>query len=169
MAQPNIQHYTLPASPDESARQLTGLGKLYIDKDSKFGSKMYEILSTKLLILFDFCGKIGLKEDQYLNAFSSMLKDRANQFCNDHMANKLYNITKIVESTRFHFEAEANKQEYLTLWITTALHKMKIENPDKKTSECFQIMINILQKIQRGLWGSYYIDQNIRYQVLDGC
>lgn len=30
-------------------------------------------------------------------------------------------------------------------------------------------MIDSLQRIQRGLWGSYQVDQNIRDQVLNGC
>lgn len=30
-------------------------------------------------------------------------------------------------------------------------------------------MVDSLQRIQRGLWGSYQVDQNIRYQVLNGC
>ena len=114
------------------------------------------------MIFYDYCGKVGLGEDQYHNAYSSMLKDRASQFYYDCLANKQYDFQKMIESTRMGFETEANKQEYLSLWRTTTLPRVKLENPDKKTSEYFQIMLDSLQKIQRSLWGSYQIDQNIR-------
>ncbi|RKF95973.1 integrase and RNaseH domain-containing protein, partial [Golovinomyces cichoracearum] len=149
MNHPDPQNPLLPLPPDGFARQLTDLGKLYMDKDCKFGGELYDILSTKLLIFYDFCGKVGLKEEQYHNTLSSMLKDRANQFYYDQIANKGYNFNTMVDLTRSHFETEANKQEYLTLWRTTTLQKIKSENPEKKTSECFQTMIDILQKIQR--------------------
>ncbi|TQS39436.1 hypothetical protein Golomagni_00038 [Golovinomyces magnicellulatus] len=74
------QASNLPAPPDGFERQLTDLGKKYTDNDNKFGGKLYDILSTKLLIFYEYCSNVDFKEDQYHNAYSSILKDRSQRF-----------------------------------------------------------------------------------------
>lgn len=111
------------APPTGSSKQLMNLERMYTDKNNKYGGELYDILSSKLLIFYDFCRKLGLEEDQYHNAYSSMLKNRASQFFYDSLVHRNYSFDKMVELTKAHFETEANKQEYLTLWRTTTLAK----------------------------------------------
>ncbi|EPQ67553.1 Bgt-4522-2 [Blumeria graminis f. sp. tritici] len=72
---PQPETFNFQAPPDGFQRQLTDLGKQYTDNNNKFGGQLYDILSIKLLIFYDYCSKVGVKEDQYHNAYSSMLKD----------------------------------------------------------------------------------------------
>lgn len=115
ITQTSLLNPVFPLPPYGFARQLTDLGKLYIDRDSDFGAELYDILSIKLLIFYDFYGNFGLKEEQYHSVFSSLLRDCANQFYYDHMVNKGYEFRKMVKLTSSYFETEANKQDYLTL------------------------------------------------------
>ncbi|KAI0994048.1 hypothetical protein K3495_g14135, partial [Podosphaera aphanis] len=130
-----------PLPPYGFSKQLTDLAKLYFDNESKYSGELYDILDSKIAIFFDYCGKVGLHKEQYHNAFSSMLRDRARQFYYDQLANKGYNFDQMIALTKAHFETEENKQEY----------------PEKKISECFSMMVDKLQKIQHGLWGSYHV------------
>lgn len=144
------------------------LAKLYFDNESKYSGELYDILDSKVAIFIDYCGEVGLQKEQYHNAFASMLKDRARQFYYDQLANKGYKFDQMMVLTKGHFETEENKQEYLTRWRTKTLWSVRKEYPEKTISEFFSIMVEQLQKIQHGLWGSYHVDQNIRDRVING-
>lgn len=143
------------------AKQLTDLGKLYIDKDNKYGGERYEILDNKLTIFRDYCKKVGLMQDQQSNAFSFMLKGKAAVYYYDQIAEKEFTFEKMICMMKAHFETDEIKMEYLTRWRNTTLASVKLEFPEKKLSECFYIMVEKLQKIQRGLQGSYQMNQKL--------
>lgn len=68
-----------------------------------------------------------------------------------------------------HFETEETKMEYLSHWRSTTLASVREQYPEKKIFKCFHLMVVKLQKIQRGLQGSYQINQSLRDQILNGC
>jgi hypothetical protein len=147
---------------------LTDLTKLYGD-DKKYTGELYDILNTKLLIFYNCCRKVGLPEDQYHDAFSTMLKDRAAHFYYDKLSGRSYDFLTMVDMMRAHFETEENRQFYMSEWRETTLTFVAMKNPTKSKLECLQIMIDKLEKIQRGLSEQYQTEYNLRDQVINGC
>jgi hypothetical protein len=126
---------------------LTDLTKLYSD-DKKYTGELYDILNIKLLIFYDCCRKVRLPEDQYHDAFSTMLKDRAAHFYYDKLSGRSYDFLTMVNMMRAHFETEENRQFYMSEWRETTLTFVVMKNPTKSKLECLQIMIDKLEKIQ---------------------
>ena len=92
---------------------LTDLIKLYGD-DKKYTGELYDILNIKLLIFYNCCRKVGLPEDQYHNAFSTMLKDQAAHFYYNKLSGRSYDFLTIVNMMRAHFKTEENQQFYMS-------------------------------------------------------
>jgi hypothetical protein len=151
------------------AKQLTDLMKIYLDDDKKYSGDEYDILDVKLQVFYDCCSKIGLPEDQYHSAYSIMLKGRASNFYYDKIAGRSYDFDTMVDMTKAHFETEENHQKYLSEWRETTLLRTITENPGKSRLECFQIMVDKLQKVQRGLSKDYQYEHNLRDQVINAC
>jgi hypothetical protein len=93
---------------------IINLFKLYQSDDKKYTEELYNILDIKLQAFYDCCKKVGLQEDQYHNAFSAMLKDRASDFYYESIIRKTTDIHTIIAMTKAHFETEENRQLYLT-------------------------------------------------------
>jgi hypothetical protein len=90
------------------------LFKLYQSDDKKYTRELYNILNIKLRVFYDCCKKVRLQKDQYYDAFSAMLKDRASDFYYDSIMGKTTDFDTMVAMTRTHFETEENRQMYLT-------------------------------------------------------
>src|SRR6266536_5874125 len=75
----------------------------------------------------------------------------------------------MVNLTKAHFETEENHQKYLSEWRKTTLLRTILENLDKSRLECFQITVDKLQKVQRGLTKDYQYEHNLRDQVINAC
>jgi hypothetical protein len=143
--------------------------KIYNNDDKKYGGEEYDILDVKLQVFYDCCSKIGLSDTQYYSAFSIMLKGRASNFYYDKLSGRSYDFQTMINLTRAHFETEENHQKYLSEWRETTLLRMISENPDKSRLECFQLTVDKLQKVQRGLTKEYQYEHNLRDQVINAC
>ena len=136
---------------------LTELMKVYRD-DKRYGGEEY----VKLQIFFDYCGKIGIDEGHFHNAFSTMLKDKASLFYYDKISGRKYDFRTMVELVRSHFEAEEHRQKYLSEWRETTLRSTIAGNPDKSKLECLEIMLDKLRTTQRGLTIQYQNENSLR-------
>jgi hypothetical protein len=96
------------------SRLIMDLFKLYQSNDKKYTKELYDILDIKLRVFYNCCKKVGLQEDQYYDAFSAMLKDRASDFYYESIIGKTTDIHTIIAMTKAHFETEENRQLYLT-------------------------------------------------------
>jgi hypothetical protein len=85
------------------------LFKLYQSDNKKYTEELYNILDIKLRVFYDCCKKVGLQEDQYYNAFSAMLKDRASDFYYESIMGKTTNIYTIIAITKAHFKTKENR------------------------------------------------------------
>jgi hypothetical protein len=101
------------------------------------------------------------QEDQYHNAFSAMLKDRASDFYYESIMGKTTDIHTMIAMTKAHFKTEENRQLYLTEWRETTLIKITASNPAKSKMKCLQLLIAKLRKIQQGLSQAYQADHNL--------
>jgi hypothetical protein len=113
--------------------------------------------------------KVGLPEAQYHDAFSIMLKDRAAHFYYDKLSGRSYDFLTMINIMKAYFETEENRQFYMSEWRETTLTFVVMKNPTKSKLECLQIMIDKLEKIQRGLSEQYQTEYNLRDQVINGC
>jgi hypothetical protein len=143
--------------------------KIYSNDDKKYGGEEYDILDVKLQVFYDCCSKIGLPDTQYYSAFSIMLKGRASNFYYDKLSGRSYDFQTMVNFTKAHFETEENHQKYLSEWRETTLPRTISENPGKSRLECFQLTVDKLQKVQRGLTKEYQYEHNLRDQVINAC
>jgi hypothetical protein len=83
--------------------------KVYTNDNIKYSRELYNILDVKLQAFYDSCIKVGLPENQYCNAFSIMLKDRARAFYYDKITGRTYNFITTVAIMKTHFETEENR------------------------------------------------------------
>jgi hypothetical protein len=116
---------------------IIDLFKLYQSNDKKYTRELYDILDIKLRVFYNCCKKVGLQKDQYHDAFSAMLKDRASDFYYDSIIGKTTDFDTMVAITRTHFETEENRQVYLTEWRESTLIKITASNPAKSKIKCF--------------------------------
>jgi len=59
-----------------------------------------------------------------------MLKGRASTFYYNYLAGKGYNFNRIIYKTRYHFETEENKQQYISEWRETTFVRIIAINLD---------------------------------------
>jgi hypothetical protein len=154
---------------DTPSKLLTDLMKIYNSDERKYGGEEYDILDIKLQVFYDCCSKIGIQETHYHAAFSVMLKGRASNFYYDKIAGRSFDFKTMVSMTKTHFETEENHQKYLSEWRETTFQRTISANPEKSRLECFQIMVDKLQNIQRGLSREYQYEHNLRDQVISAC
>src|SRR6266700_514568 len=102
--------------PPPLLKLLTELTKLYLDQEKKFSGELYDVLNLKLYIFYDCCQKVRIKSNQYYNTYSVILKDQANTFYYNRLARKGYDFDCIIYKSRYHFETEKNKQQYILKW-----------------------------------------------------
>lgn len=157
------------APPLNFARQLTDLAKLYSDDSKKYGGELYDMLHTKLLIFYDLCTKVGLPEEQYHNAYSSMLKGRPSTFYYESLSNKGFNFRQMITMTQEVFENEATQQEYLKLWKACSLATAIESHPEKSKLQCLDMVVDRLKKIQPGLPQSWKEPESLRSQLISAC
>ena len=153
---------------DNLSRSLTDLTKLYND-DKRFGGELYDIFDSKFKIFCDDCAKIGLPNQYWHRAFSTMLKGRAAMYYYDRMAGNDYSLDTMTKMMRDHFHTEENRQLYMSEWRETTLLRLIGENPSKSRLEVLQILFDRLQSIQRGLSVVYQQEVSLRDQIINAC
>ncbi|KAI0997170.1 hypothetical protein K3495_g11017 [Podosphaera aphanis] len=166
--QPN-NYYSQASMTTSTARLLTDLGKLYVDSDNKFGGSFYDVLDTKLRIFYDMCDKAGVTPDLYGSAYSTMLKDKAQNFYYQHLARQNLSFDEMIEKTRSYFHTSENYQAYLMEWRSTMLKSTIEANPERNISECLEMVIVKLQKIHQGLVQNYKDSHSLPDQLISAC
>jgi hypothetical protein len=134
---------------------LTEIRKIYNNNKKKYSGKKYDFLNVKLQIFYNCCMTIGLPNTEYAKAFSCMLKRCISLFYYNKITGRGYNFEAILIQMREHFKTKESYQKYLSEWQETILQKTISENSLKTRSECFQIMVDKLLKVQQGLTREY--------------
>jgi hypothetical protein len=158
-----------PAFGMTTSKVLTDLSKLYCDNSKKFGGDLYDILDAKIKIFRDLCNKAGVLPNLYHDAYSTMLKDRAEQFYYDHLAERNLRFDEMVRQTKEFFHTVENRQLYLQEWRSTTYQRVIQSNPEKDLSQCLEIVIDKLQKIHKRLSSNYQADYNLAEQLINAC
>ena len=58
-----------------------------------------------------------------------MLKGQASTFYYNCLVEKGYNFNRIIYKSRYHFEIEENKQQYILEWRETTFLRIIVTNP----------------------------------------
>ncbi|KAI0997435.1 hypothetical protein K3495_g10751 [Podosphaera aphanis] len=148
------------------AKVLMDLGKLYGDPENKFGGGFYDVLDSKLRIFYDLCDKVGVTPDLYSVAYSTMLKEKAQDFYYQHLARQNFSFEVMVNKTRAYFHTPENYQAYLMEWRSTMLKSVIEANPEKNMSECLELVIDKLQKVHQGLVHNYNDNHSLSGQSI---
>ena len=98
-----------------------------------------------------------------------MLRKSANEFYYDNLIGKGYTYIELQSQIRNHFKTEERRQEMLSKWNTTTLINTIRNNPEKGAIECFEIMLNNLRTIQRGLAKEYHTEGTLRDRIINAC
>jgi len=162
-------HPPPPPANGPTIKALTDLSKLYHSETLKFGGEMYDILEAKLKIFRELCRKTDIQPHNYHEAFSTMLKGKAHQFYYDHLTERGLNFDDMIKRTKAFFHTAENHQLYLQEWRSTTLHNVIAQNPNMTLSQTLELLIDKLQKIQRGLSTDYQGDYNLRDQLVSAC
>ncbi|POS87592.1 hypothetical protein EPUL_001716 [Erysiphe pulchra] len=99
-----------------------------------------------LKIFYDQCRKVGIMPHSLSDAFSVMLKGKAREFHYDRIIGRFYNFQETITQIQQHFKTDDRHQHMLHIWNTLTLSTVVEENPDKPLAECFEILLEIMQK-----------------------
>ncbi|KAI1006957.1 hypothetical protein K3495_g1266 [Podosphaera aphanis] len=152
------------------SRQVTDLMKIHSDDYKKYSGERYDYLHKKLDIFYDFRGKTGLHRDNYSKALSIMLTGKASQFYYQYISGRNdLSLQQALDLIKRHFETPEVRQFYLNEWRNVTLQSIIDSNPEKPNLECFELMLDKLNKLQPGLSSSYRNEDVLRDQVLVAC
>ena len=70
--------------------------KFYTDNAKKYRGEVYNILSIKLQVFYNYYITVGVLEEQYYIIFLIMLKDQVSNFYYNKITGRLYNFITIV-------------------------------------------------------------------------
>ena len=147
-------------------RELATVIKLYTDDQKYAGTN--ESLDYKLTIFYNICNRARLPQEAYMDAFPTMLKGLA---LNHFFTSQLYNLSfsKACEHLRNFFEGPAFQRSNLIEWNSITLQTIMSENPDKKTSECLQLLITKLSEFQHSLAPSLQTVDFLYSKLVTAC
>jgi hypothetical protein len=163
-------HYSISQTL-QAIKRLADLAKLYNNEEIKYGGDTYEVIESKLLILYDCCCHLGIPAEQYSNTLPTMLKGRVLTFYYDRLCNtpKLRNFQDMVSRVKAHFKNEERSQMYLLDWRNTTLLKVINENPGKPKYECLELLFDKLTNIQWALPSIGSLEESLRIQIFNAC
>lgn len=98
-----------------------------------------------------------------------MLKADARDLYYDKINGRGFSFENMTDMTRQHFETAERHQQLLSNWYSILLPSLKRENPDKSTAECFELMLNQLRKLQRGLGHEYRSQTTLWDRLINAC
>ena len=130
-------------------RELANMAKMYTE-DTKYGSEG-DNFDLKLIIFYDICNRVDLPPEAYLKAFPTMLKGSALSYFYTDLIQQQLSFQGTCNSIRNHFEDVDYKCAILTEWNRIDMAHYKAQNPDKTTSQCFQLLLNQLHELRHSL------------------
>lgn len=128
-------------------------------------------LDLKLHIFYELYKKAGVPPIQkgWSEAFSTTLNADAREFYYDNISGRGFSFETMINMTRQHFETVERHQQLLSSWYSISLPSLNRENPEKYTTECFELMLNQLRKLQRGLGHEYRSQIILRDRLINAC
>ena len=82
--------------------------KTYYNNNNKYNSKLFDILSTKLLVFYNAYTKLKLHRYNYYYAFFIILKKQAAEFYFNNFFNRNFNFDIIISIAKTCFEINKN-------------------------------------------------------------
>ena len=150
-----------------NGRELGNLLKIYSD-DMKY-SGGNDSLNLKLHIFYDLCRKASVPTESFGDAFSTMLKGKAQEYYYDKISGQRLDFTTMVKLIQNHFETLECCQQMLTTWNTISLQSVIQKNNDKTIGKCFELLVTKLRKVQRGLAEEYQTENTLHDHLLNAC
>ena len=113
------------------------------------------IFDQKLLIFNDNCDAAGIPLNLRYKAYPRMLRGLAKDhyFSNLRTSYQTLNLEQLCTATREYFEGDEYRRKILEHWNTLSLRRVinRPENSGKTTTECLELLILELKRIQYGL------------------
>lgn len=136
----------------ESDRKVDTVNKYYgyaTNKEKIYTGDEYQFLHKKLNIFDDQCRR--LNDDEKCAAFPAMLGGKANTYYYETLAGRGHKFIDLASKVQAKFETNARRVTYISKWRDITLPKIQQNNPDKGLVDCFDILIEELEKTQPGL------------------
>lgn len=156
-----------PAQIYDAGRAITNLMKIYDDKSKYHGSA--DILDTKIMVFYDLCSKVGVRDTDWGSAFSAMLAGDAKEFYYENLMNRKLEFPTIVNLIRENFETQERQTKFMSHWNMTSLREVKGRNEDKTMLECFDIMYKELRRCQLTMDKDQQTDAFLKRRLLMAC
>jgi len=125
-------------------------------------------MQKKLTIFKDDCTLLGITNGSMATAIPIMLTGRALDYFYNRLNLARQNMTyeEIVNNIESHFETPEVRQEYLNEWNSIRFYSIINNNSNKSRTECFELMIDMLVKIQPGLNPHMRGEDTLREKIL---
>jgi hypothetical protein len=156
----------------DPARDITNLSKMYTDSQ-KYGGQD-DNFDFKLIIFNTYCTQLNIDDAETMaKAFSVMLKGEAFQHFLTNQRNTTVQVPfeNLCKATRDYFETPEYKRNQLNKWNSITLRSVISDpaNSSKSQSECLQLLIAELRKIQPGLDMALRTDEFLHNKLVTAC
>ncbi|RKF82634.1 integrase and RNaseH domain-containing protein, partial [Golovinomyces cichoracearum] len=141
--------------------------KVYTSDNIKYGGDMYDPLDSKLLIFYDWCNKLNIIGDGRDDAFSIILKGRAQEYYYAQCIG--LSLNSMIMSMKNHFETMDVRQGVQTRWNTMSLYQIRTENPSKSKMEQLMLLIDELEKLKRALPANLRDVKTLQDRLVSAC
>ncbi|POS81788.1 hypothetical protein EPUL_005575, partial [Erysiphe pulchra] len=98
-----------------------------------------------------------------------MLKGKAREFYYDRVSGRNLQFQSMISQIQQHFETHERRQQMLQKWNMLTLSKFINQFPEKSVAQCFELLLDDMQKTQRGLAREYQSDSMIRDNLVNVC
>ena len=128
-------------------------------------------MQKKLTIFKDDCILLGITNGSMTTAIPILLTGRALDYFYNRLSLVRQNMTfeEIVTSIEGYFKTPEVRQAYLNEWNSIRFHSIINGNPDRPRSDCFELMFDMLIKIQPGLSPPLRGEDTLRKKILTAC
>ena len=125
-------------------------------------------MQKKLTIFKDDCILLGITNGSMTTAIPILLTGRALDYFYNRLSLVRQNMTfeEIVTSIEGYFKTPEVRQAYLNEWNSIRFHSIINGNPDRPRSDCFELMFDMLIKIQPGLSPPLRGEDTLREKIL---
>lgn len=149
-------------------KDIANFNKFYNGQHDKYGSES-DHFALKFTTFLGHVERSGLPRAAARFAFPIMLKDLALDFYNTEVHGVYHQLDSMAITVRDYFEDDNYRRRVLQEWNALSLEGLKIENPDKSTSECFKILSSKMQNLRYGLPKSLRDDDTYLNKMVLAC
>ena len=156
-----------PLRQEDGAKEIINLMKAYTD-DVKYG-QAGDNFALRLTIFESKCKMVSLPESARAKAFPTMLKGLALDYYYKTLLHKDLDYHALQEAVQSRFEDTNFRQTAMLRWNAKSLQQTILENPNKSTAECFDILVNDLQEIFHSLMPKLQNDEFMLNKLVLAC